>query len=69
MKNEIVVENVKRCDFCGGSVNRYAFGVDSETATTRYFECTKCGALGDPMFGIMHQLPVKEIHNETNTND
>lgn len=68
-RNKLVVKNVKSCDFCNGPVDRHAFGVDPETATTRYFECTKCGALGDPLLGIMHNLPIKETHNETNTNN
>ena len=43
----VPVKNVKQCSCCGGSVDRYP----------NHFECTNCGAIGDPVMGMM--MPMK----------
>ncbi len=53
--DEIIIYNVFECDLCGGEVDRFCYNAPDPhfIYQTKYFQCRKCAALGDPMLGIM----------------
>lgn len=50
-----VVRNVNECSFCGGPVDRFCSKYPDKLLhySTLYFKCSSCGAMGDPVTGIM----------------
>lgn len=57
----LVVRNVKQCDLCGGSVDRYCSTYPNKHFhySTIDFRCTKCPAVGDPFMGVMTRLDME----------
>ncbi len=54
-ENTKIIRNVKRCDYCQGSVDRICANIPDPHGVfvTKYFDCTRCGAMGDPFLGMM----------------
>lgn len=67
MTENHIIPNIKRCSLCQGSVNRICSGEPDKhfLLKTLHFECTSCGAIGDPATGMVVDLsrdPVGETY-------
>lgn len=67
----LTMPNVKRCDLCGGHVDRICHDIPDPHVIykTKHFECRSCGAIGDPVVGIMSdtRLIGRQWETEQNT--
>ena len=64
-EHNLIVRNVKQCELCGGSVDRYCSTHPDPHVhySTKYLQCTRCTAIGGSFMGIMTRLD-REYYEE-----